>query len=443
MLNKIFLQKIADFIDVNRLLDKDGHYLLALSGGADSVALLRVLHILGYSFEAIHCNFHLRGEESGRDEQFCRKLTDEMGIKLHLVHFDTRFYASFHHVSIEMAARELRYRYFEDVRKNGSFTGICVAHHRDDSVETLLLNLIRGTGVHGLAGIAPRNGYVLRPLLCVSRDEIERFLHELHQPYVDDSTNFVDDVARNKIRLHVLPHLKEINPAVCKNIAKTALRMAEAAKIVDETVEKRISEVLHATEGRTVVNRSSIKDEYTLYYILDKFGFSSHQIEQIFSNMNAETGKTFQSKTHELLFNRGQLIIQPARKIVRKKMIVPIEGTYVFSEKVKFHFSTEVVTNSFEVSRVSSCVCLDASRVAFPLTIRYVEERDRFVPFGMKGSKLVSDFMTDRKMSLFDKREQLVVVDATDNILWLVNLRPDNRFAITSDTVSVLRISYL
>lgn len=204
-----FIQKVREYIQDQHLLTSTKElYLVALSGGADSVALLLSLRALGYQVEACHCNFHLRGEESNRDEQFCVKLCERLAIPLHRIHFDTRSYATLHKESIELAARNLRYRYFEQLRQDMNAEGICVAHHRDDSVETVLINLVRGTGINGLTGISSRNGNILRPLLCVNKEEILAYLEEKNESYITDSSNLVDDVVRNKIRLRILPLLK-------------------------------------------------------------------------------------------------------------------------------------------------------------------------------------------------------------------------------------------
>ena len=211
--------RVEAFIKKERLIIWEGLHLVALSGGADSVALLLVLKQLGCHIEAVHCNFHLRGEESDRDESFVKNLCSEQDIKLHLIHFDTNEYAAVHQVSIEMAARELRYRYFEQLRQDIGAETICVAHHRNDAVETLLMNLMRGAGIHGLTGIHPKNGAIVRPLLCVSRDEIEDYLHARGQAYVTDSTNLQPDVLRNKIRLQLLPLVEEIYAGATENIA--------------------------------------------------------------------------------------------------------------------------------------------------------------------------------------------------------------------------------
>lgn len=202
-------QSVAQYIGKHHLLDKQGIHLVALSGGADSVALLLVLRDLGYDLHATHCNFHLRGNESDRDEQFCVQICEKLGVPLHRAHFDTHVYAEAHHVSIEMAARELRYQYFRQLKDDIKAKDICVAHHRDDQAETVLMNLMRGAGVQGLTGMAPLNDDIARPLLCVSRQEIEAYLEEKGQDYVTDSTNLVADVNRNKIRLQVIPQMEK------------------------------------------------------------------------------------------------------------------------------------------------------------------------------------------------------------------------------------------
>ena len=224
--------KVSAYVKKHNLLDSNELYIVAVSGGADSVALLLLLHEHGYRVHAAHCNFHLRGDESDRDEAFCVELCEHLGVELHRVHFDTQTYADLHKVSIEMAARELRYQWFEQLRKDMGAAGICVAHHRDDSVETVLLNLVRGTGLRGLCGIQPKNGFVLRPLLCVSRAEIEAFLNEKEQGYVTDSTNLEADVQRNIVRLRVLPLLQKLNPAVADNIQRTCENLMEAQNVL-------------------------------------------------------------------------------------------------------------------------------------------------------------------------------------------------------------------
>lgn len=433
-------RKVADFIERHRLLRKDELHIVALSGGADSVALLSVLQQLGFRIEAAHCNFHLRGDESDRDEEFVRELCKQREITFHVIHFDTRLYADLHQVSIEMAARELRYSYFEQLRQDIDAADICVAHHRDDAVETLMMNLLRGTGIHGLTGIRRRNGHIVRPLLCVSRLEIEEFLHSIGQSYVTDSSNLIDDVVRNKLRLNILPLLQQVNPKASENIYKTALRLTEAERVFNiamESAQKRVS--TKSDNGWTIdiaALRQEPSPEYLLFEILSPMGFSPDTIEQISSHLDSQTGRSYLSPTHELLFDRGQMLIQEHQSPL-PTLRIPETGTYIYGEH-KLHISQ---STNIEISREATIATLDAATVAFPLTLRPVSEADRFVPFGMTGSRLVSDFLTDRKMNLFDRRRQLVLTDATGAIVWLVALRTDNRFRVSSSTTSILRIT--
>ena len=421
--------KIDTFIKKHKLLDSNELYLVALSGGADSVALLLLLREAGYRIEAIHCNFHLRGAESDRDEHFCTELCARLDVPLHRVHFDTRTYAELHKQSIEMAARELRYRYFKQLRNDVGAAGICVAHHRDDSVETVILNLVRGTGLRGLTGIQPRNGTILRPLLCVSRQEIETFLRDRGQAYVTDSTNLEADVQRNKVRLQVLPLLRELNPAVAENIQRTAEHLSEARQVLDSITESyRNVKSLELSELKKYGS-----SEYIAYEWLKNYGFNGRQIGQI---LEAETGRVFNSpEGYDLLADRGRLVVEPSMK-PQKPLVVPEEGTYVLDENTKFSFQRETV----HVSKDADCATLDAGKVHFPLTVRRVEEGDWMVPYGMKGRKLLSDLMTDRKMTLFEKRRQLVVTDAQGGTVWLVGLRTDHRFRVDDATTEVLAV---
>ena len=423
--------RVSEYIKKHKLLDINELYLVALSGGADSVALLLMLHEAGYRVHAAHCNFHLRGDESDRDEAFCVSLCERLGIALHRVHFDTLTYAELHKVSIEMAARELRYKWFEQLRADIGAAGICVAHHRDDSVETVLMNLVRGTGLRGLCGIQPRNGFILRPLLGVSRADVEAYLAAKNQDYVTDSTNLEDNVTRNKIRLHILPLLREINPAVSENIQRTAEHLAETQKVLDGVL---------ASFGKS--NQLDISEidkfgssEYIIFEWLKNYGFNGSQMAQI---MHAETGSIFTSSAgYDLLVDRQRLIVEPSLKPM-KKMVIPEEGTYILAD----NSSIKIRRCTPYISKKADIATLDASRVSFPLTVRRVEEGDRIVPFGMKGSKLLSDLMTDRKMTLFEKRRQLVVVDAQGVVVWAVGLRTDQRVAVTEDTTEVLEIAF-
>ena len=436
--------KVDNYIKRHNLLNASDLYIIALSGGADSVALLLLLHEAGYNVHAAHCNFHLRGEESDRDERFCEELCRRLCIPFHRAHFDTQTYAELHKVSIEMAARELRYRWFGQLRMDIGAAGVCVAHHRDDSVETVLLNLVRGTGLRGLTGIQARteimvtcgpkpmeqhNLVVVRPLLCVSRQEIESYLRQRGQEYVTDSTNLEADVLRNKVRLQVLPLLKTLNPAVAENVRRTAENLAEAQQILDCLSSKY--------DNNNVLELSEFKKynstEYFIYEWAKKYGFNGKQIAQI---QSAETGSVFTSNTgYDLLVDRGRLLVEPSLKPI-KSIRIPEEGTYILDENHTF----KVRKCAVYVSKTARLATLDAAKVVFPLTVRRVEQGDWMVPYGMKGRKLLSDLMTDCKMNLFEKRRQLVVVDARGAVVWTVGLRTDARVAVSDATQEVLEM---
>ena len=418
--------KVKQYVDKYKLLKTNELYLVALSGGADSVALLLLLKEHGFNVHAAHCNFHLRGDESDRDEAFCVALCQRLGVELHRAHFDTREYAELHKVSIEMAARELRYRWFEQLREDIGAAGICVAHHRDDSVETVLLNLVRGTGLRGLTGIQPRNGYILRPLLCVSRAEIEAFLAEKGQKYVTDSTNLEADVQRNIMRLEVLPLLRKLNPAVAENIQRTAENLGEAQTVLAAMVSKY--KCCNSVEISELEKYDS--SEYIAFEWLKNYGFNGSQVRQI---LDAECGgMVYSEQGYDVLKDRGRLIVEPALKPF-KPMRIPEEGTYILDGNNTFRVRKCAVY----VSKEAHIATLDAAKLHFPLTVRRVEEGDWMQPFGMKGRKLLSDLMTDLKMTVFEKRRQLVVVDNQGVIVWLVGLRTDQRVAVTDQTNEV------
>ena len=380
---------------------KDGsktRVLVALSGGADSVALLRVMLELGYLCEAAHCNFHLRGAESDRDEDFCARLCRSLGVRLHRVDFHTADYAREHSISIEMAAREQRYAFFHRLKEEGGFDCVAVAHHRDDNVETILLNMVRGTGLRGLAGMPRRN---------------VDYLNELGQDFVTDSSNLVADVKRNVVRLKILPLLRELNPS----IEDTLLSNADHAREVQQFVEQHtyINKVRLA-DGSISINLTDIKEHLALYELLHPMGFTPAQISDIWQRRNGQSGAMWHSATHDLLRNRDSLVVREKRAYDTAKK-AQIESRIVDISEIK------------EISRDPRVAMLDADKVGNRMEVRHVREGDWFVPYGMKGRKLVSRYMVDCKMSAFQKERQLVVTNGKD-IVWLVGQRPDDRFKI-------------
>lgn len=438
-----FVRRIADCIHSHRLITEGDTVLVALSGGADSVALLRILLVLGVRCEAMHCNFRLRGEESERDERFVRLLCQQLNVPLHVISFDTRTYAREHRISIEMAARDLRYDYFAALRRQQSAASIAVAHHRDDNIETLLLNLIRGTGIHGLTAIRYRNGDIIRPLLDVSRQEILDYLGVLKQSYVTDSTNLEDDVHRNKLRLNVMPLLRELNPAVDNTLQQTISRMTDAALIYDEAIKEMKQRVQHGLVIRTKELRKETAPRTLLYELLKPYGFTSAQSAEVYEQLNGTSGRVYESNSWCLLRDRDKLLLRSkSENFTCYCPVLPLQGTVKVAPGMQFIIRRIDVGEGYEIKRSRQVLCADWEKLHFPLSLRTVVKGDRFCPFGMKGSKLVSDYLTDAKHSVFEKEHQLVVCSNTD-IVWLVGERADNRFRIDNKTRVILQIDLL
>ena len=436
-------KKVREYIEKNNLISKDQLILLGVSGGADSVALLRILLALGYRCVAVHCNFHLRGEESNRDQMFVEHLCASLGVKLEICHYDTNKYASDNKISIEMAARELRYADFERLRKEYGATCIAVAHHRDDSVETLLMNLMRGTGIRGLTGIKPKNGNIIRPLLPLQRLEIEEYLKSIGQDYVTDSTNLDADYTRNKIRLNLLPLMRVINPNADRSIENTALHLQQAYLIYNDAVQKAIANVVKQEDGNLYINIDALlstpSPSTILFEILSVYGYNEQQVNSIMESLNSESGKRFASNSYLLYKDRNRLVLMQNNEIdfcvdidLKKidNVILPDGRT------LRFEFRD----GDAEIARDSAVATLDADKVGNSLTVRVWQQGDSFIPFGMKGRKLLSDYMTDRKFSITKKRNQCVVCNDCA-LVWVVGERSDNRYRITKDTVRQLVIS--
>lgn len=414
--------RISQFIDKERLFSLRDKVLVALSGGADSVALLRILLSLGYDCEAAHCNFHLRGEESNRDEGFVRELCRELEVPLHVIHFETEQYASEQRISIEMAARELRYQWFNEIMKQCGASVIAVAHHKDDNVETILLNLIRGTGINGLTGIRSKNGYVVRPLLCVSRDELIDYLQHIGQPFVTDSTNLQDEFTRNKIRLKLLPLMQEINPSVKENLIEAASHLSEAALPYQKEMEEGRDRVFLPERGISInALMNEIAPSALLFEILHPLGFNPRQIKSIFNSIPGQSGKEFIGRGWRVIKDRDWLLIE---KLEEKKDTRP---PFQLIKEVQ-EYTPEII-----IPRDKHTACFDADKLNGEITLRKWEMGDTFIPFGMNGRKLVSDYLTDCKFSRIQKESQWVL--CCDNwIAWLVGERTDNRFRIDENT---------
>ena len=421
-------------------------YLVAISGGADSVCLLLKMIEEGRSVEAVHCNFHLRGDESDRDEAFVVTLCQRLGVPLHRVHFDTKEYAALHKVSIELAARELRYRYFEQLRQDIGAEAIMVAHHRDDNVETVLMNMVRGTGIRGMAGIRPVNGHILRPLLDMSRADIEAYLARKGETYVTDSTNLEDDATRNKFRHHVIPLLQSLNPKASENIHSTSRHIAEAEKILSWAISRARHDVFLSPSLIDIDKLLSfVSPSYLLNEICRDYGFTPSQCDDMLAAASAShVGATFLSSTHiaAIATVGGSLCIQFAPKSAQpKEYRLPEPGIYRLADGLSLTLEKTDISDDFRISKLPEVATLDINKVKFPLTLRPIRQGDRFTPFGMKGTKLVSDYLTDIKCSVIDRQRQMVVEDATGMIIWLVGRRTNDKCRIESSSNAALIIT--
>lgn len=431
-------------------LAEDATLLVALSGGADSVCLLLALHELGYQVEALHCNFELRGVESDGDEAFCRRLCRAKGIALSVRHFRTRSYATRQGLSIEMAARRLRYEWFGEMCRQRGAAGVCVAHHRDDNIETLFLNLVRGTGLHGLTGMqtmSVQEGVViLRPLLEVSRSEIEDWLQQRDQKWCTDSTNLQEDAAlRNLVRLRLMPLLENMNARARENLSGDIRRLEEAERLYDEAVSQALTSLVTADGSMDIARlKESVAPRTLLQEWLHPLGFNSKQISEIYEGLDGSSGSVWASPTHRLLRDRGRLLLQATMPpLSSDEQMMPLGGLFTALSGKRLLIRRQVVNPStFVVPRDSSIACFDIEKLTFPLTIRPVREGDRMHPFGLDGTRLVSDMMTDKKLSLFEKERQLVVLSG-EKIVWLVGQRVAADFEVDDHTRHVMTIHVL
>jgi tRNA(Ile)-lysidine synthase len=436
-------QKVQTYIENQQLLTRKARVIVGVSGGTDSMVLLHVLVSLGYDCVIAHCNFHLRMEESDRDEEFVRYLAKYMMLPYYKVDFDTTNYADEHGISIEMAARDLRYNWFYELLQTLDAQAIAVAHHADDSIETMLMNLVRGTGLRGLTGIQPRNNKVVRPLLCCTRLELETYLvvHDLE--HVEDSTNATIDYQRNKFRNEVLPLLEEINPSVRQTLYDTRERFEGSVAIYQQAIERIEERVVEKTGGLIKMNIGQIKQQVhiptVMYELLYPFGFSPALIEQITVNLDAESGKIFYSDTYRLLKDRKYLIISPKEESSVDEYYITLPDAEI-TQPFRMRISTLAVTNGFHVSITPNCIHVDASKLTFPLQLRRWREGDTFSPFGMKQRKKVSDFFIDNKLSLIEKEQSWLLISGND-IVWIVGQRMDNRFRVTEETKEVVEFS--
>lgn len=460
---------IVSHIKRKQLITSGEKVLVAVSGGPDSVVLLDVLIKSGYDCVVAHCNFHLRGDDSDEDQRFVASLAKEYGCEYCTVDFDTTAYAGENNLSIEMAARTLRYDWFEVKAGEYGCDRIAVAHNANDTVETFFLNLVRGTGINGLIGIAPRRGRVVRPLLDVKRTDIMKYVDDNGLAYRTDATNADTIYRRNKIRHDILPQFEQLNPSFIATMLDNMNHLAQAAEIVDDAISHFSSEYLTERDGVASFDLGVIKNmpggRLAAFEWLRRFGFTPRQIEQILDNDNIRSGRRFASPTSVAVVNRSSVEIwalpsdtlyndEVTISVVTPEITVPIQGTTgmssvhegvdAFEIMTPIHLSFQILdSNQLSLERDSSVVYFDADTLGrSPLVLRHWRRGDKMTPFGMRGKKKISDLLTEAKLSIFQKSDAWVLTYAGGTILWLVGIRASDDFKIGDNTKKILKISF-
>ena len=427
------IKSVQQYIINKKLFSKDSNLLLAISGGADSVCLFFALKELGYNVELAHCNFKLRGKESDEDEYFVKELANKYGVKFHVNSFETQKYASEQKISIQMAARDLRYKWFDELLAVNNLDFVITAHHKDDNVETFFINLIRGTGVNGLCGIKARNKKIIRPLLEISRQEIERYLTKNKIKYRNDSSNSEVKYLRNKIRHQLMPLLKEMNPNIEQTITNQIFVLDGINKVFQEQMTAIKERLLVQKEGIYKLNISELIElqhlEVILFEILKPFGFS--EVDQIIKAINSQSGKQFFSGTYQLIIDREQIIISALENHQEDIEIREIEIEIKNPLTMKFAGSLD-----FSLNKNPNVAKLDFDKLSFPLKLRKWKNGDKFRPLGMRNFKKVSDFFIDEKYSILAKQKQWLLC-SEDDIVWIVGNRIDDRYKIETHTKKV------
>ncbi len=444
------LQQYKNYISSNDLFYPKDKLLLAVSGGVDSVALCELTKQAGYDFVIAHCNFRLRGEESERDKEFVENLAKSYKVDFVIKEFETEKYAAENKLSIQEAARKLRYEWFDQVLTSHAsrLTYLVTAHHADDNIETVLMNFFRGTGIKGLRGMEPKQGKIVRPLLFARRDQLEEFIAANDLKYVTDSSNLKEDYSRNYFRLSVIPLLQKVFPGVNENILHNIDRFRDVEILYEQVIQSHKKKLLEY-EGEEIripvlKLKKTVPLKTVVYEVSKDWGFSPQQVDDIIHLLDSETGKYIQSATHRILKNRNWLIITPLT--AAKPGIILIEEGI---KKIDF-FPADNIENSLKLELIQASgfrlptsdllACLDANEIHFPLILRKWKAGDYFYPLGMKKQKKLSRFFIDQKLSKTDK-EKIWVLEMNKKIIWVIGHRIDERFKITDKTRSVLKIS--
>jgi tRNA(Ile)-lysidine synthetase, N-terminal domain/tRNA(Ile)-lysidine synthetase, C-terminal domain len=433
------LKKFTGFIEQNGLFDRESTILAAVSGGMDSVLMVHLLKAAGYPFAIAHCNFQLRGNEARADQAFCEALANQNNIPFHTINFHTQQYAADHKISIQMAARELRYNWFEELRQQNKYTAIALAHHQNDAIETILLNLVRGTGIAGLHGILPKNGALVRPLLFLTRDEIERLINDNSFAYVEDSSNASAKYARNKLRHEVIPKLRELNPALENTFQHNLERFKDLETLLELRAAELKAELLTKTGDEVHILTSAVKSlnpqRLLLFKLLQPYGFNETIIDDVIASLDKHSGRVFKSAMFKLILDRDKLIITPSDSSAHQIVNISENDRVINYNGYKLNILPDeapviIKDNPMRVS-------VDAAKLTYPLTVRSWQQSDSFYPLGMKTRKKLSDFFIGLKIPVHQKTRIPLLINGNDEIIWIGGYRPDDRYKVTENTKKV------
>ncbi|MCF8362495.1 MAG: tRNA lysidine(34) synthetase TilS [Prolixibacteraceae bacterium] len=438
--------RFLEFIKRENLFDSSHRLLLGVSGGADSVVLTHLVNRLPNMFAVAHCNFNLRGADSDNDERFVKELAGKLGVPCYLSSFPTREYAAENGVSVEMAARELRYSWFEKVRVENDFDFILVGHHLDDVLETFMLNLTRSTGIRGLSGIKPKAGHIVRPLLFATRADVEACVRESNLDFCTDHTNADTKFKRNAIRHKILPVFERLNPAFKKNLQQTIDYLWQTEQVYNTKVEEVRKKVERTEKGWVCIDAQRLLNyepvQTFLFELLRPFGFNSAVVSEIRASMNGLSGQQFYSASHRLVTDRNELIITPLKEKEQQQCFYISKDISGVKEPVGLEFRVDAYDRDYQIEKNPDIALIDYHKLNFPLVLRKWKQGEYFRPLGMKGFKKLSDFFIDEKYSIPEK-ENTWVLSSDNKIVWVVGKRIDDRFKITGETCKVFRIEML
>ncbi len=439
------LNNFKEFVEREQLFNENHKLLLAVSGGLDSVVLANLVDQLDNSFGIAHCNFKLRGEDSEADEQFVANLADLYRVPFFVTSFNTQEYATEHGISIEMAARDLRYDWFEEIRAHNEYDFILVAHHLDDVLETFILNLSRGTGIRGLSGIKPKVGKVVRPLLFAQRKELLNYARTYGIRYNYDISNSDQNIRRNKVRHSILPLLEEINPSFRRNLHRTISYLNETKNVFLDQIESVQSKVLDKNGDWVEISIAELKQlnpiSTYLFEILRPYSFKGEVVNDIIKALDNPSGSQFFSASHRLVVDRENLIVTPIGEPVNEVFYIEKDQEIV-SEPIDMKISIHRYSEDYKIPHSPNIAVFDYDELAFPLLIRKWKKGEYFKPLGLDGFKKLSDFFIDQKYSIPEKEDAWLLASGS-KIAWIVGKRIDDRFKLTSQTKLVLRIELL